>query len=344
MGGVQHLTVGPEEPEQRLDRFLRRRFPGLSQSWIEKRCRRGEIRVGGGRVRPSTRIAPGDEVRVPPLPEKGPSPTAGPSATWDEALGRQLKESVLWMDEDLLVITKPPGLAVQGGTKQRRHVAAALPALRFERDEDPRLVHRLDRDTSGVLVLARTGRAAVGLARLFRSRAVSKTYVAVVCGRPEPHAGTVRWALVKAGGRGEGERMRLVHPDEVETTPGARAAVTLYRVIENAGKRASFVALRPVTGRTHQLRAHMAALGTPIAGDGKYGGRGQDNPGSGWGAGLGGALSRKLHLHAVRLELPHPVSGDPLRFEAPLPEHMARTFDFFGWDPEALPEEPFPRD
>jgi 23S rRNA pseudouridine955/2504/2580 synthase len=219
-----------------------------------------------------------------------------------------------------------------------------LGALRLGRDEDPRLVHRLDRDTSGLLVLARTGKAAVELGRLFRSRAVEKIYVAVVAGRPDPSAGTIRWGLVKAGGRGEGERMRLVPPDEVGTTEGARHAVTDYRVIAAAGKRAAWVALRPVTGRTHQLRAHMAALGCPIAGDGKYGGRGQENDGSGWGAGLGGALSRKLHLHAARLTLPHPATGRRLSFSAPLPEHMARTFAFFGWDLADLPEPVFGSD
>ncbi len=343
MSGVQHITVGAEEAEQRLDRFLRRHFPGLSQGWIEKRCRRGEIRVGGGRVRPSTRVSPGDRVRVPPLPEGAPpSPPIG-AIVDDNALAEALRSAVLWMDEDMLVLAKPPGLAVQGGSGQRRHLAAALPALRFGREEDPRLVHRLDRDTSGVLVLARTGRAATALTRLFRKRAVTKTYVAVIAGRPEPAAGAIRWGLVKASGRGQAERMHLVHPDEIDATPGARPAVTLYRIIESVGKRASFVVLRPVTGRTHQLRAHMAALGTPVAGDGKYGGRGQENPGSGWGAGLGGSLSRKLHLHAVRLELPHPVTGAALRFEAPLPEHMLRTFEFFGWDLAAVPCEPFPR-
>ncbi len=189
-------------------------------------------------------------------------------------------------------------------------------------------------------MLARTGRAAMALGRLFRSRAVEKTYLAVVAGRPEPLAGTIRYGLVKAGGKDD-ERMRPVHPDEVAATPGARAAVTDYRVIESAAKRASWVALRPVTGRTHQLRAHMAALGCPIVGDGKYGGRGQENLGSGWGASLGGALSRKLHLHAARLAFPHPVTGERLSVTAPLPEHMARTFAFFGWDPADMPEDAF---
>jgi 23S rRNA pseudouridine955/2504/2580 synthase len=343
MSSVQHLTVGPDEAEQRLDRFLRRRFPQVTQGWIARVCRRGEVRVDGGRARPETRIAPGQVVRVPPLPEPRDAAPARPPAQPGPAEAAALAAAVLWRDDHLIVLNKPAGLAVQGGTKQRRHLDAMLAALRFGCDEDPRLVHRLDKDTSGLLVLARTGRAATALARLFRTRAVEKTYVAVVSGRPEPLAGTIRFGLVKAGGEGEGERMRAVHPDEVAATPGARHAVTAYRVIDCAGKRAAWLALRPVTGRTHQLRAHLAALGCPIAGDGKYGGRGQENLGSGWGASLGGALSRKLHLHAARLRLPHPVTGRPLAFEAPLPEHMARTFAFFGWDIADLPEEPFER-
>ncbi len=345
MSEVQLLEVGPDEAEQRLDRWFRRRFPHVTQGRLERLCRKGELRVDGGRVKASTRIVPGQVVRVPPLPAAGDEPeaTAAPAAP-DRAALEALAAAVVWRDEHMIVLNKPAGLAVQGGTKQARHLGAMLGALRFGREEEPRLVHRLDRDTSGLLVLARTGKAAVELGRLFRSRAVEKIYVAVVAGRPEPAAGTIRWGLVKAGGRGEGERMRLVPPDQVGTTEGARHAVTDFRMIAAAGKRAAWVALRPVTGRTHQLRAHMAAIGCPIAGDGKYGGRGQENDGAGWGAGLGGALSRKLHLHAARLALPHPVTGRRLGFAAPLPEHMARTFAFFGWDLADLPEPAFERD
>jgi len=346
VSGVQLLTVGPDEAEQRLDRWFRRRFPHVSQGRLEKLCRKGELRVDGGRVKASTRIGPGQVVRVPPLPEaeEAPEPTAAPApapAAPDKAEAAALAAAVIWRDDHMIVLNKPAGLAVQGGTKQARHLGAMLGALRFGRDEDPRLVHRLDKDTSGLLVLARTGKAAVELGRLFRSREVEKIYVAVVAGRPEPAAGTIRYGLVKAGGRGEGERMRLVAPDEVAATEGARNAVTDYRTIAAAGKRAAWVAMRPVTGRTHQLRAHMAALGCPVAGDGKYGGRGQENTGTGWGAGLGGALSRKLHLHAARLSLPHPVTGRRMSFAAPLPEHMARTFAFFGWDLADLPDPVF---
>jgi 23S rRNA pseudouridine955/2504/2580 synthase len=213
-----------------------------------------------------------------------------------------------------------------------------LSALRFDREDDPRLVHRLDRDTSGVLVLARTGRAAERLGRLFAGRDVTKLYFAAVAGRPEPQAGTIRYGLMKTGRAGS-ERVETMHPDAVSETEGARHAVTDYRVIEQAGTRAAWVALWPRTGRTHQLRAHMAALGCPIAGDGKYGGRGQTNEGDGWGAGLGGGISRKLHLHAARLTFAHPADGRIVSFAADLPPHMARTWEMFGWHVADVPDE-----
>ncbi len=339
MSGVRHVTVGADEAEQRLDRWLKRHAPALTQGRIEKLLRRGEIRVDGGRAKAATRVAPGQVVRLPPLPDTPAPEPAPPAIDGDEA--EAIRAAVLHRDDDMIVLNKPPGLAVQGGSGQRRHLGALLPALRFGRADDPRLVHRIDKDTSGLLVLARTGAAAVALGKLFRSRAVEKVYFALVAGRPQPPAGTIRYGLVKAGRAGEGEKMRLLHPDEVSGTEGARHATTDYRVIEQVGNRCAWVALRPVTGRTHQLRAHMAALGTPIAGDGKYGGRGQENPGTGWGAGLGGAVSRKLHLHAARLAFPHPATGRPMRLAAPLPEHMARSWALLGLDPATVPEPIF---
>ena len=340
MSGVRHLTVGRDEAEQRLDRWFRRQFSHVPQGLVEKLCRRGEIRVDGGRVKTATRIAPGQVVRVPPLPA-APAPAPEQSADGpSDAEAARLGAAVVWRDAQMIVLNKPPGLAVQGGTGQTRHLGAMLAALRFGRADDPRLVHRLDKDTSGLLVLARTGAAAVALARAFRSRAVVKTYWALVAGRPEPRAGRMRTALAK-GSDGGREKMEVLHPDAARDRDDARHAVTDYAVIEAAGKRVSWVALRPVTGRTHQLRAHMAALGCPIVGDGKYGGRGQENLGEGWGAALGGAVSRKLHLHAAGLVVPHPDSGARMAFEAPLPEHMARSWELLGFAPEAAPDDPF---
>lgn len=343
MSGVQSLVVGPDEAEQRLDRWFRRHFPHVPQGRIEKMCRKGEIRVDGGRVKAASRVTPGQVVRVPPLPDTAaPEPVVGPALS--DADAAMMRAAVIWSDAHLVAINKPPGLPSQGGSGQTRHVDMLAEALRDGASDRPRLVHRLDRDTSGVLVLARTGAAAAALARAFRSRDTRKTYWAAVAGVPRPAMGTIRYGLVKAAGHGPGgagERMHCVHPDAVRGTPGAKPATTDYAVLAALGRRAAWVALSPVTGRTHQLRAHMAEIGHPIVGDGKYGGSGQENPGDGWGAQLGGEVSRKLHLHARHLALTHPVTGARLSLTAPLPDHMARSWATFDWRDEDVPTDPF---
>ena len=255
-----------------------------------------------------------------------------------------IRAAVLYRDDDVIALNKPPGLAVQGGSGQHRHLDGLAEALKFGRPDKPRLVHRLDRDTSGVILLGRSARAAAALARAFQSRKTRKIYWAAVAGAPSPRAGTIRTGLVKAPGHGaggEGEKMLVVAPDEIAATEGAKPAVTDYVVIDAAGTRTAWVALEPITGRTHQLRAHMAAIGHPIVGDSKYGGSGQENLGDGWGAQLGGGISRRLHLHARSIEIPHPTTGKPLVVTAPLPEHIARTWDLFGWRPSDVPADPF---
>lgn len=341
MSGVQTILVEAGEGDQRLDRWLRRRFPQVSQGIVERLCRKGDIRVDGGRVRASTRVIEGQTVRVPPLPEaRGPAAPRRERVT--EADAEMIRACVLYRDDHILALNKPAGLASQGGSGQTRHLDGLGDALRFEREEQPRLVHRLDRDTSGVMIMARDRLTATLLSEAFRARETRKIYWAVVAGVPSPRMGTIRYGLVKSAGGGDGgERMRAVHPDEVDAVPGAKRATTDYAVLQTLATRAAWVAMVPVTGRTHQLRAHMAEMGHPIAGDGKYGGAAQENAGEGWGAGMGEEIGRRMHLHARSLRMTHPVTGARLHLTAPLPEHMARTWAMLGWDAADVPVDPF---
>ncbi len=345
MSGVQRITLGADDADQRLDRWFRRRFPHISQGHIEKLCRKGEIRVDGGRVKPATRLDAGQEVRVPPLPDsEAPAPPPSQPRISD-ADAKMIQSCVIYRDDYIIALNKPPGLPTQGGSGQgNRHVDGLAEALIFDAEEKPRLVHRLDKDTSGVLLLARNRMMAKALTEAIRHRAARKIYWALVAGVPTPYLGEVKYGLVKApghGGRGEGEKMRCVHPNDVASTEGAKRAHTLYATLYRVASRAAWVAMEPVTGRTHQLRAHMAEIGHPIIGDGKYGGSGQENLGDGWGAQLGGIISKKLHLHARSITLLHPVTGKPLTITAPLPEHMAASWDTFGWTEDLAQDDPF---
>ncbi|WP_374435966.1 RluA family pseudouridine synthase [Tabrizicola sp.] len=341
---VQMLTVTEDEGEQRLDKWLRRRFPHLNQVAVEKLCRTGQIRVDSGRVKASDRVLPGQVVRVPPLPDAAPRTEArvqGVSA----ADARMIQAAVLWKDEHMIVLNKPAGLPSQGGSGQGdRHVDGLAEALKFGYKEKPKLVHRLDKDTSGVLMLARTDRVARALSEALRHRNARKIYWAVVAGVPHPKQGSIKFALEKAPGRGrggEGEKMLCVHPAKMAEHPDAKRAHTDYFTLWFLGTRLSWMALEPVTGRTHQLRAHMAEIGHPIIGDGKYGGSETENLGDGWGAGAGGDLSKKLHLHARSLTIEHPITKKLMTFTAPLPEHMARTWKLLDWKEDDVPADPF---
>jgi len=306
------VTVDGKDGSLRLDRWFKRHYPGLGHGRLEKLLRTGRIRVDGKRARSGDRVEPGQAIRIPPLvevapPARPPSPRRRPA---DEAM---LQSAILHRDEAVIVLNKPSGLAVQGGTGTDRHLDALLDGLRFGNDERPRLVHRLDKETSGVLVIARTAAAAAFMTRAFREKTTRKTYWAVVVGLPKPRQGRIDLALAKTPGPG-GERVR---PDADE----GRHAVTYYRVVESAGSRASWLALMPVTGRTHQLRAHCAAIGTPILGDRKYGEAA---------AHIAGVPATRLHLHARALSIPHPLGGT-LQVTAPLPLHMRETWEFFGF-------------
>lgn len=324
MNAVVMRKVELADADMRVDRWFKRHYPDLGHGRLEKLLRTGQVRVNGGRVKASDRLLVGDEVRVPPLGE-APKPAAvaaGPKPVSPRALeiGETLKKAILHRDADVLVINKPAGLAVQGGSGlDDAHLDAALDSLTFEAAERPRLVHRLDKDTSGVLVLARNRQAATALTKAFRARDAAKTYWALVIGMPKPMRGRIDLALAKEGPAGH-EKMRTVQRDDEDED--SKRAVTFYTVVEQAAGKVSWLAMRPLTGRTHQLRAHAAFLGTPIVGDGKYGGAE---------AFLTGGISRKLHLHARAIDIAHPAGGR-LKVEAPLPPHMAESFRLLGFE------------
>ena len=337
------MTLPDDAADMRLDRWLRREYPQLTQGRIEKMCRKGEVRLDGGRVKASTRLASGQSLRLPPLPQAD-APKVERAPAISEADAALIRGAVLFRDDALIVLNKPPGLASQGGSGTARHVDGLSAALVPPGAPRPKLVHRLDRDTSGIMLLALGGPSAAKLAREFQSRATQKLYWAAVAGVPHPPRGTIRYGLAKQAGHGPhgaGEKMVPIHPDDVKSVEGAKHATTDYAVLETAAKRAAWVALVPLTGRTHQIRAHMAAMGHPIAGDGKYGTNAQENLGSGWGAQLGGSVSRKLHLHARSLTITHPLTGQRMAFSAPMPRHMSETWDLFGWRSDDHLGDPF---
>lgn len=315
---VALVEVAADEDGVRLDRWFHRHFPTIPHARLEKWLRGGEVRVDGGRAKAGDRLSPGQIVRVPPHIAQGESrPPDARAFELDAAEAASLRRQVLHRDEDVLVINKPPGLAVQGGSGLHRHLDAMLDALRFG-GERPRLVHRLDRDTSGVLLLARTVASAANLAKAFRTHAIRKLYWAMVAGMPPKPSGRIDLRLAKLPGP-KGERVCVVED-------GGDRAITEYRTIEQLGGRFTWLALEPETGRTHQLRAHCEALGMPILGDRKYGGEAASAEVSGSGEGL--------HLHARAIVLPQGDGGKPLIVVAPLPPQMARTWRFLGLNPD----------
>lgn len=325
MTGVEIRMVAEDEADLRLDRWFRVHFPELGNARLQKLLRTGQVRVDGKRAKAGARLQPGTAVRIPPLgPVNADSAKRRPTRSITAADADFVRSLVLHRDAEVIALNKPSGLAVQGGTGTHRHLAGMLDALRFDAPETPRLVHRLDRDTSGVLLLGRTRPATAELGKLFRSQQAQKTYWAITVGVPERLSGQLDLPIAKLPGPA-GERM-VVDPKT------GRRATTLYRVIETAGRRLAWLGLRPRTGRTHQLRVHCAAIGCPILGDGKYGGAEAFVSGH--------PVSRKLHLHSRSLTLPHPSGKGVLSVQAPLPEHMVKTWVLFEFDPDYA-EDPF---
>jgi len=317
MSAVTHQTVSGDENGMRLDRWFRARYPELTHGRLQKMLRTGQVRVDGARAKASARLESGQDVRVPPLPV----PVGRKSAKKPQlsAADREfVKSLVLYRDDGLIVINKPAGLAAQGGSRTGRHLDGMLDGLTFKAPERPRLVHRLDRDTSGAMALARNRLTANALATAFRARRVTKVYWALVSGVPDIAAGTVDLALIKAGRAGD-QRMRVAEAG----SPGAQRARTHYEVVDRAGRAVSWLRLEPETGRTHQLRVHLEAIGHPILGDTKYRGS-EESPAM--------DIAPRLHLHACRLQLPDDVSNG-LEIEAPLPDDLLGSWRYFGFDP-----------
>jgi 23S rRNA pseudouridine955/2504/2580 synthase len=317
--GVQTLVVEPDEAGMRVDRFLVARFPQLVFTHVQRIVRTGELRIDGRRAKPNERLEPGNKVRVPPLRLDQPRPTKhAPGEAEDERAF--LKSITLYEDSDVLVLNKPAGLAVQGGSGTKRHVDGLLDSLRDEEGQKPRLVHRLDKDTAGCLVVAKTRFAASALAKSFRARTTRKIYWALVAGVPRVRQGRISTYLAKDEIGEADSRMKVAHHGD----EGASHALTYYAVVDTAAQKLAWLSLKPVTGRTHQLRAHAAHIGHPIIGDPKY--FNVEN----WE--LPGGLQQRLHLLARRIVIAHPRTGRPIDVTAPLPPHMQQSFNLLGFD------------
>ncbi len=316
MNQVQNLEVSPAEDGMRLDRWFKVRFPHLGHGKLQKLLRTGQIRVDGGRAKSNTRMETAQIVRVPPI-DDGPGwqPPARIKQQITETQVQEVRSWILHQDDHLIVINKPAGLAAQGGSGTKKHVDGLLGALQFDRDERPRLVHRLDKDTSGTLLIARSRKAATWYADAFKSKEAQKLYWALVVGTPRPREGMITLPLSKQLGAG-GERMVVDHDE-------GKFARTAYRILETAGQKISWIAFQPVTGRTHQIRIHaFEGLGTPILGDGKYGGADAHIDGL--------QYSKKMHLHARGIQVPN-LAGGRLEIYASEPTHFSESCRFLGF-------------
>lgn len=325
MNTVQQITVDADETGMRLDRWFKSHFPGLGFGPLQKLLRSGQVRVDGGRVKTDTRLKPGQVVRVPPIDVDRAHKSTTAKTLRGSADGDALAKILLHEDDKVFVFNKPAGLAVQGGSGLSRHVDGMLEAWRNKKGEKPRLVHRLDRDTSGVLVVARSRQAAVRLTEAFRKRETKKIYWALVKGVPKRREAKISTWLVKEQ-TPDGDKMRVARHGE----PDSDHAVSFYRTIDTAANGLSWLEMEPHTGRTHQLRVHAAHVDCPIIGDPKYFQADQN-----WE--FPGGIQKRLHLHARRIVIPHPAGGT-VDVTAPLPPHMVQSWNLLGFD-EADAEE-----
>ena len=317
--GVQQLVVTPDENEMRIDRFLEARFPQLSFSHIQRIVRKGELRVNGKRADSKDRLEAGQTVRIPPLKLEQAAERPRSAKADGDTIGF-LRSITLYEDDDVIVLNKPAGLAVQGGSGTTRHVDGMLDALTGKDGQKPRLVHRLDKDTAGCLVIAKSRFVAATLAKTFRSRSARKVYWALVAGVPRVRQGRISTYLAREEAYDGDQRMAVAqHGDD-----GAMHAVTYYAVVETAAQKLAWLSLKPVTGRTHQLRAHAAHIGHPIVGDPKYFNI------QNWE--LPGGIQNKLHLLARRIVLPHPRGKGTIDVSAPLPPHMRQSWNLLGFE------------
>lgn len=322
---LETLVVGPREGGIRLDRWFQIHFPALTHGYLQKLLRTGQVRVDSKRVQANARLETGQQIRVPKVvrdPAKA-KPSLVPPAGLSKADRDFIEKMILYEDDDVVVLNKPYGIAVQGGTGTKRHIDGLLAGMIDRFGDRPRLVHRLDRDTTGVLLVAKHRDAAAKLGKTFQTRSAAKTYWALVRGVPHPAQGKIEAALVKAASADGDDKMRKSLPGEQDK---AMHALTHYSVVDRVGRKAAWVSLKPVTGRQHQLRAHMTMLGFPIVGDNKYTIEG--------GPQLPEEIGDQLHLHARRLVIPHPSGkSKTIDVTAPLPEHMLATWALLGLDP-----------
>lgn len=320
---VRHITVAPDDDGQRLDRWFKKHVGGMPWVLAQKLMRKGQIRVDGKRVKPDMRLVAGQEVRIPPF-----KPGVTSAAAFREHPGDAdyIRNMVLYDNGDICVLNKPYGIAVQGGNRIDRHIDGLLEHLKDKNGVRPRLVHRLDRDTSGVLITARALKTVAALGRLLAGRDIRKEYWALVSPVPEMEKGIVTAPLAKGTGL---MKDKILVKDREED---GQSAITIYRTLEHAGKQAAFVAFWPRTGRTHQIRVHAAHIGCPILGDEKYGAKAEDF------ADLG--LAKRLHLHARRVVFRNPNGKGAVDVIAPLPSDLRASWQTLGFDPDDR-SEPF---